>query len=402
MEVLKLIAVFAAIILILRMKRPLWLALCCGALATVALYGLSPLETLRLAVRSVLSADTLILVSNIYLITFLQRMMEHMGHLELAQKSLSGLFNNRRVNASVAPMFVGLLPSPGAIFIAGSMVNNACEDHLPVEDRAFIASYFRHISESFMPTYAFILFCCQLSGVPVNAFVLGMIPMVALLILLGYWFELRRLPKDTGVPPSDNRRQDMRDLIRSIWSIAAVIALILAFDLPVCIAILLVIVVYFFVNRFTLSMVRPYIISSFESNIIVNTFILMIFRNLLTAAGVIEKLPVFFEGLPIPAFVVFFLIFFCCTMIAGSTATITLCTPLAFATIPSGGLPLMVLLMSCTYAAMQISPAHICLFLCCDYFKISIGSLIKKTLPVIIAFYLILFPYYFLLNLFFS
>ena len=49
--------------------------------------------------------------------------------------------------------------------------------------------------------------------------------------------------------------------------------------------------------------------------------------------------------------------------------------PLAFATIPSGGLPLMVLLMSCTYAAMQISPAHICLFLCCDYFKISIGSL---------------------------
>ena len=63
MEVLKLIAVFAAIILILRMKRPLWLALCCGALATVALYGLSPLETLRLAVRSVLSADTLILVS---------------------------------------------------------------------------------------------------------------------------------------------------------------------------------------------------------------------------------------------------------------------------------------------------------------------------------------------------
>ena len=42
MEVLKLIAVFAAIILILRMKRPLWLALCCGALATVALLRAEP------------------------------------------------------------------------------------------------------------------------------------------------------------------------------------------------------------------------------------------------------------------------------------------------------------------------------------------------------------------------
>ncbi len=86
-------------------------------------------------------------------------------------------------------------------------------------------------------------------------------------------------------------------------------------------------------------MVRPYIISSFEPNIIVNTFILMIFRNLLTAAGVIEKLPVFLKVCLSRPLWVFFLIFFCCTMIAGSTATITLCTPLAFATIPSGGCP---------------------------------------------------------------
>lgn len=402
MEVGKLIAVFAVILWMLKLKRPLWLALCCGALATVLFYGLSLPAAAQTAVRAVFRADTLILVANIYLITFLQRMMEHMGHLELAQKALSGLFNNRRVNASVAPMFVGLLPSPGAIFIAGSMVNSACEEHLPVEDRAFLASYFRHISESFMPTYAFILFGCQLSGVPVNAFVLGMVPMVALLIFLGYWFELRKLPKDTGSPPSENRRQDLKDLARSVWSIAAVIALILLFDMPVCAAICVVIALYFFVNRFTLSTVRPYLASSFEPNIIVNTFILMIFRDLLTAAGVIERLPAFFEGLPIPAFVVFFLIFFCCTMVAGSTATITLCTPLAFASIPSGGLPLMVLLMSCTYAAMQISPAHICLFLCCDYFKIGIGALIKKTLPVLLAFYLILFPYYFLLKLLFA
>ena len=170
----------------------------------------------------------------------------------------------------------------------------------------------------------------------------------------------------------------MRDLIRSIWSIAAVIALILAFDLPVCIAILLVIVVYFFVNRFTLSMVRPYIISSFEPNIIVNTFILMIFRNLLTAAGVIEKLPVFFEGLPIPAFVgVFsdiFLLYHDCRFHCNHY--VVHAAGLRHHTIRR--LPLMVLLMSCTYAAMQISPAHICLFLCCDYFKISIGSLIKR------------------------
>ena len=402
MEALKLAAVFAVVILVLKWKKPLWLALSCGALAIVPLYGLGPGQAARVAAQAVCDADTLILMGNIYLITFLQRMMEHMGHLNLAQSALASLFNNRRVNASAAPMFVGLLPSPGAIFIAGAMVNSACGDTLPVEDRAFIASYFRHISESFMPTYAFILFGCQLSGVPVSAFVLGMVPMVALLIGLGYWFALRKLPKDTGLPPGADKPGAVRDLCRSVWSIAAVIALILAFDMPVCAAILIVIAAYFFVNRFTWAVVRPYLRSSFELNILGNTVILMIFRHLLTAAGVIERLPGLFEALPVPAFLIFFLIFFCCTMVVGSTAAITLCTPLAFATIPAGGLPLLVLLMSCTYAAMQLSPAHICLFLCCDYFKISIGTLMRKTLPVIAVFYAFLFPYYFLLRALFA
>ena len=44
--------------------------MCIRDRATVALYGLSPLEPLRLAVRSVLSADTLILVSNIYPVSY--------------------------------------------------------------------------------------------------------------------------------------------------------------------------------------------------------------------------------------------------------------------------------------------------------------------------------------------
>lgn len=402
MEILKLITVFALIILLLKWKRPLWLALTCGAAAVVPLYGIRPGDAARAVVQAACSTDTLILLGNIYLITFLQRMMEHRGHLKLAQSALSRLFNNRRVNASAAPLFVGLLPSPGAIFIAGAMVNSACEDRLPVEDRAFIASYFRHISESFMPTYAFILFGCQLSGVAVNAFVLGMLPMVALLIALGYCFELRRLPRETGMLPGTDRRGAVRDLFQSIWGIAAVIVLILAFAMPVCAAVLLVIAAYFFIHRFTAAEVLPYLRSSFELDILGNTLILMIFRHLLTTAGVIDMLPAFFEKLPVPAFLVFFLVFFCCTMVVGSTATITLCTPLAFATIPAGGLPLLVLLMSCTYAAMQLSPAHICLFLCCDYFKIGIGALMRKTIPVIAAFYACLFPYYFLLRALFA
>lgn len=394
MEVLKLVVVFAVIIGILQMKKPLSWAMTAGCIVLIPLYGIDFMKALQISFKAVTASSTLLLALNVYLITFLQRMMEKRGHIDLAQRSLSGIFNNRRVNASLAPIFIGLLPSPGAIFIAGSMVESACGDYLTTDEKTFVASYFRHISESFLPTYSSIIIACQLTNIQMGSFVLGMVPMVLLLIAVGYVFYLRKLPRDTGMPPSEDKAKDVKNLFASLWSIAAVIIMIIAFKFQVYTATAIVIVVYFFVNKFTLSEVAPYFISAFEPKIIFNTFIVMIFKDLLTETGVINSLPALFEKLPIPTFLIFGLIFFFGTLIAGSLAIIVLCLPMAFAAIPGAGLPLMVFLMSCTYAAMQISPTHLCLFLACDYFKTDYNRLVKRTLPVIGVFYAILIPYY--------
>ena len=84
------------------------------------LYQMGFVHSFEVAWRGVWNADTISVIVITYLITFLQRMMEQKGDLLLAQRSLSGIFNSRRVNASVAPIFIGLLPSPAAAFIAGS------------------------------------------------------------------------------------------------------------------------------------------------------------------------------------------------------------------------------------------------------------------------------------------
>lgn len=394
MDLIKLCVVFAIIITLLRFKKPLSLAVAVGSVAIVLLYKV-PLNTAGVILTdSVTAKSTLLVISNCYLITFLQRMMEKRGHLDLAQTALNGIFNNRRVNASVAPIFIGLLPSPGAIFIAGSMVDSACGDYMDKHDKAFVASYFRHISESFLPTYSSIIIACQLTGISMGSFVGGMIPMVAVLITIGYVFYLRKIPKETGEEPSKDRKQDVKNLFLSLWSIAAVILLILIFDFQVYSATGLVIAVYFLVNRFSFKEVAPYVLSALEAKIVINTFCVMIFKDMLTFTGVITTLPALFENLPIPTFMVFGLIFFFGTLVAGSMAIIVLCLPLAMATIPGAGMPLMVFLMSGTYAAMQVSPTHLCLFLACDYFESDIGSLIKRTLPVIGVFYIVLTAYY--------
>lgn len=69
------------------------------------------------------------------------------------------------------------------------------------------------------------------------------------------------------------------------------------------------------------------------------------FKDIITYAGVIHELPVFFGGLPIPLPMVFALIFFFGTIISGSNAIIPLC----MLAMPDAGVPLLVLLMSTAY-----------------------------------------------------
>ena len=125
----------------------------------------------------------------------------------------------------------------------------------------------------------------------------------------------------------------------------------------------------------------------------------MIFKEVLAATGVIELLPEFFSALPIPTFLVFALIFFFGTIVAGSQAMIVLCMPMAMATVNSGAaLSLFVLLMCINYVAMQVSPVHICLTLCAEDYRVPLSAMVVKTMPMVFVFTAISFLYYGLLR----
>lgn len=127
----------------------------------------------------------------------------------------------------------------------------------------------------------------------------------------------------------------------------------------------------------------------------------MLFKDVLSATGVISTLPELFSKLPLPEFLIFSLIFFFGTVIGGNQAIAVIGIPLVFAAIPNAGLPLFILLIGVAFAANQITPTHVCLAITAEYFNISFGALVKKSIPVVIAFCAILVVYYFFLMLFF-
>ncbi len=400
-DIIKLVLIFVCIITVIKLNKPLYISIAAGVAATIILFGINLFTALRLIVIGAFRKDTIYLVLAFYTITFLQRMLEKRDHLLMAEEALNNLFNSRRVNAMVAPLIIGLLPSAGAVLIAAPIVDNAGGDDITKEEKTFLTSYFRHIPESFLPTYSSILLALNLSGVDMTAFVVGMLPMVIIQFYLGYFFYGRKIPKITETPESVDKIEEMRKLAISLWSIALSIAIILVFRISVHLAVVPVIFLSFILNRFSFKEIKPMFVSAFETKLIITTVVTMIFREILTYTGVIERLPDYFSILPVSPVVVFSLIFFFGPLIAGSQAIIALGVPLAYAAIPNGGAVLLILLMCMLYISMQISPTHICLAIITEYNGTSFIDLVKKTMPVLVAFVLISSVYSYLLFLIF-
>jgi integral membrane protein (TIGR00529 family) len=382
--------------LVIKLKKPLYGSILAAIAGTILLFGIDPLQAVKIMGLACISPVTVSLVMAFYTITFLQRMLEKRKQLIRAEEALSGIFNSRRINAMLAPFIIGLLPSAGAVIIACPIVDNAGGDHIDKDDKTFITSYYRHISEAFMPTYSSIILALELSGVDMTAFVVAMLPMAAVLFFLGYVY-VRKIPKETGLPDSTNKLADTVNLARSLWTIALTIVLILVLKIQVYTAVCVSIILYAISGKFSWLEFGPMFRSAFETKLIFSTVTIMMFKDVLTHTGVIGRLPETFAVLPVPTIVIFALVVLVGTIIAGASAMIALCIPLAFATIPDGGLALMIFLMCMIFSAMQVSPTHICLAIVTECFGTSFISLVKRTIPVIAVFMVIFSGYSYLL-----
>ena len=401
MDILKLFIVFCVIILVMWLKKPISIAVLAATVVTILIYRLPIATACSAMIKGATSWTTIEALLVFYSITFLQRMLEKRQNLHNCQVALNGLFNNRRINASIAPFLLGCLPAASTVLICGPIVRDSVGDYLSTPEKAAVTSYFRHISESFLPTYTTIFIAVGLTNgaVSVSSFVLAMLPMVAALFVTGYLVYLRKIPKDTGMVPDHPKTYYWKLLAQSAWSIALAILIILIFKLPVELAVLICIIINVFVNRFNPKELVPFFKTAFEARLLVSTWLVMIFKEVLAATGVIELLPEFFSALPIPTFLVFALIFFFGTIVAGSQAMIVLCMPMAMATVNSGAaLSLFVLLMCINYVAMQVSPVHICLTLCAEDYRVPLSSIVAKTMPMVFVFTAISFLYYGLLR----
>lgn len=393
MELLYLSLIFLSVIVALLFKRPLYQAVLCALAVCCILFRIPLLKAFELILKVPVQWNLSSTLVSLYLIVLLQHILEKRDQLFLAQKDLDSLFRNRRINASVAPIFIGLLPHAGAMILCSDIVKDATDPYLQPEEQAFVTSWFRHIPESTLPTYTGVLLMSTLSGIPLNRFVPAMILPVLVLFLISYIPVLRKIPRRSDSHENKNKLSCLIDLLKHLWTLIAVLILVLFFKISVVSSLLIVIFISYFVYRFTFSEFIEIIKESFVVKLLLNSFMVLVLREFINYTGVLALLPGFLSRLPIPAYLVFALLFFFGGIISGSSAIVALGTPIAFGAL-EGSVALMVLLMCMTHGASQISPVHVCLVVASERFNIPITALIRKTIPFALVFAVFAILYY--------
>ena len=385
-QILFLGIVFVTIFSILAWRKPLYLALLAGMLVTVALYRIDPVTAVKVIALETVSRENITTLLSFYFITLLQKMLVRRNRLKKAQASFDRLIRNRRLNIILSTSVMGLLPSSAIMSVCAEMVDKTGDRYLDNKEKMAVSCYYRHIAEMFVPTFTPVILMLSLTSVNPGMFMLSMIPPAVAACVILYFVYLRKMPEE--LPPLSkpvSRKTELKSLAKNLWSLAAVVLIIAIFGLPIYFAAPIVIVLDYFIDHFTLKEVPVLLKNAAEVSLLCNIYLVMLFKAVLAEAGAIEALVSFFNGMALSPIVTFALIFFFGTVVSGSQAIIAICIPLVFAVIPDGGVPLCAMLMGISWAAMQISPTHVCTYVAGEYYKTSLNDIIVKLAPSVAA-----------------
>lgn len=380
MALIKVLIIFVVILALLNKRLPLYLAMIFGSLLMIVMFRL-PLATAgQTALHTLTGWDVWSVNLAMYVISVLVYELDLRHRFEDAQRAMNGLMRDPRLNTSLACMFIGLMQGPATVTICGGMVDTMAGEHLKNDEKAAVAMYLRHIPEAMVPTFTGVIVACSISGISISSFFVWMIPMALLTLLAIYLVYLRRVPRTVG-ETGRSKKECVRLLLRSLWSLLLAIAVIIVFLLPTWAVVTVVAAVNALVEKFSVQEVRDAVV-----------------KGLLILGGVIDVLPTYFEHLPIPAFLVLVILYAFGTLVAGSSAAAAAFIPLAYTMIPNGGAFLLALLMSVSFASSQLSPTHICTAIISDYFGVTFFATVKKLLPLFLLTVLIACGYYVLLT----
>ena len=387
-DLLKIGAAFALIIVLLRLRWNLGAVMLLASALLGALYLIGPLEQFKVLIDAGADPVTLNLVGALVLIMVLENIIRKRGLLKQMTDSLSRVARDRRYTMGILPGVIGLLPSAGGAAFSAPMVQEAAGDiSISPERRAFINYWFRHIWEYCSPLYPGIILVAAVSRIPLDSLLLSQLPLPVAVVVVGVLFCFRDV--EGHALPGERKRDDIRDLVVSLLPIIAAIVMVVVLKLNLSVAMASIVIALFVMYRYSFPEIGTAIKESISLNVILMVFGIMAFKYMLDASGAIEALPRFFRESGLPPVAVFFALPFLVGLLTGLTVGFVGSTfPIIVAM--TGGHPdpgIITFAFASGFAGVMLSPTHLCLLLTVQYFKADLaGTYRLMYVPVLLVF----------------
>jgi integral membrane protein (TIGR00529 family) len=342
-------------------------------------------EPLTIAV--VLATFGIMLLSQLYKLTRV---------IDTLSDSVDKIINNPKIVSSVLPAIIGFLPVAGGALMSAPLVDSQTEKlGLKPEKKAYVNVWFRHTIFPVYPLSQVLVIAAALTGVALPLLLLRQVPVVIVMITVGYvvsfWRTSASVKSEDSAEKHTRSLSDVRRFLVAFSPILATIVTVVVLPaagfglanvgFDVFIATIIGILVLLILSKPSLRVVAAPLKSWQIYGITLAAYGAFLLRNVAVATGMSEILKAFVVGGSVDVLILLTFVPAVLGFVTGS---------------PSGGVALSVsilagllvfspkaaaLLFMSAYLGYVIVPSHLCLAFTVDYFRCSIKQVYKYLIP---------------------
>jgi hypothetical protein len=382
-EIIKLLAVIALVIFLIRRKWKLGYIMLLASLLIGVFFDLSPVQIGKNIIWALIDPMTLRLMGIIILVYILSGVLRKVESLKDLVDSLQQLVKDYRLILAFIPALLGLIPMPaGAMFSAPMVKEIGDREGLTAEENTFVNYWFRHIWEFVWPLFPGMILFAGLLRVEIREVILVQIPLTITAVIVGFIWEYKNLKKGASTISKKDIFLNLKKLFLGVWPILLIIILVLGAKINLLLSLVIVIFSLFFlnINKLSLKMLKEIIRNYVDLSVVILIASIMIFQRMLQVSGGIEVIPEVFAKLGIHPFIILFSIPFFIAIITGiSSAAIGIGLPILLPFIVQGEVNLYYAMLTYAGAFMgvMLSPVHLCLVVTRNYFKSDLNQIYK-------------------------
>lgn len=387
---IKIGSIFVALIIFLRLKLNLSLAIFLLSLYTVVLFQVNAGTALEAAGQILIADRTLRLMVIIIMVLYIAAVLKSRKMFDRLISSLNTLVRDTRVVAMIAPAIVGFLPMPGGALMSAPLVDVSTKKmNLKPEFSTFMNFWFRHIWEFVWPVYAGLLIFQEYSRIPLKKIILFQSPFTLLNITTGLmvtFLYFRKHNIKRGKPERTTVfARTMKDFFEGIWPILLVILLFFILSIPLYISLTLVAVIVTGIKKVTLKEMKNILFSKSMLKTVLLIAVVMVFQQIIEVSRAFDTLTTMNMSKGMIVLFIFIVSFSMGFLTGVNTSFIIIAYPILkpiLMTLPEAQFFYMSLYVYVIgFAGILASPVHLCLVLTNEYFKSSLSKVYKYLAP---------------------